>query len=244
MKGRSTDVGFLLLLLVMIAPLVSAKNPCEEAATACLDLGARVFQARCSLCHGSDGLGEGILPLAMESYPDTNLRDKPRFRSYSKILQAVRFGGTSKRLAMAPESPPWGDELTVAELESVSLFVELLQNDLDAALALVRAMPKPQAVDLRLGRGIFSGRCSHCHGEYGEGDGRMSKILKDPPPFNLTQSVMPELYLRDIVSRGGEKLGRSPRMPPFGGDLSEAEINSVVGYLMTIREGSSMEAKP
>jgi hypothetical protein len=39
--------------------------------------------------------------------------------------------------------------------------------------------------------------------------------------------MMPDEYLIDIISKGGQGMQRSPRMPPFGGDLSENEINHV-----------------
>jgi cytochrome c oxidase cbb3-type subunit 3 len=64
----------------------------------------------------------------------------------------------------------------------------------------------------------------------------MARIIKSPPPFNLTLSRAPDDYLHDIIYKGGEKMGRSPRMPPWGGDLSDAEIDSVVMYIKTLRQ--------
>jgi cytochrome c553 len=63
----------------------------------------------------------------------------------------------------------------------------------------------------------------------------MARIIKNPPPFNLTLSRVPDDYLSDMIHKGGAAMGRSPRMPPFGGDLSETDIKSVMMYVKTLR---------
>ncbi|MFK5915805.1 MAG: cytochrome c, partial [Woeseiaceae bacterium] len=53
----------------------NSQKYCGVEAQSCVTYGANVFQARCALCHGTDGLGEGILSLQLKDYPNTNLRD-------------------------------------------------------------------------------------------------------------------------------------------------------------------------
>lgn len=60
-------------------------------------------------------------------------------------------------------------------------------------------------------------------------------LLKNPPPFNLTLSRMPDAYLKKIIHGGGQGVGRSPRMPPWGTDLSGKEIESVILYIKKLR---------
>ncbi len=205
---------------------------CGGEAQSCVTYGANIFQARCALCHGTDGLGEGILSLQMKNYPNTNLLDT-RPKNYKEIEKIIRFGGSLPDISI--EMPPWGDELTASQLESVTSFVVLLHRKRDKALKLLRETAKNIKPSIRLGRGIFQGRCSLCHGSGGEGDGKMAKIIKNPPPFNLTLSRMPDSYLKDIISKGGQAMGRSPRMPPWGTDLSPKEIDSVIMYIKTLR---------
>ena len=85
------------------------------------------------------------------------------------------------------------------------------------------------------GRRIYESRCALCHGKSGLGDGRMAKIVKAPPPYNLTLSVMPDDYLKAIITRGGEAMGRSPQMPPWRDELSNAEIDQVMAYIKSFR---------
>lgn len=205
---------------------------CGAEATSCVTHGAHIFQARCALCHGSDGLGEGILSLQMKDYPNTNLlKGKPK--NYRKIAEIIRFGGSLP--GVSSEMPPWGDELTMSELESVTSFVVLLNRKRDKALRLLRAEAEALKPSVRMGRGIYQGRCSLCHGSGGEGDGKMAKIIKNPPPFDLTVSRMPSGYLKKIIAGGGVSVGRSARMPPWGSDLSSKEIESVILYIKTLR---------
>lgn len=88
---------------------------------------------------------------------------------------------------------------------------------------------------LENGAKIFQQRCSLCHGNQGLGDGRMARIITDPPPYNLTTSMASESYLEDIIRLGGEQVGRSPQMPPFLNEFSDTEIKSIVLHLLTLR---------
>lgn len=228
-------IGFSVLLLTTTFPLHAGQSAeeCGVEAKSCLHYGAKIFQDRCSLCHGSDGMGEGILPLSMKDYPSTNLMEPKLANDKEAIRRVVLHGGSIPEVSA--EMPPWGDELTYAQVESVVDFVAFMRNDLESALEYLKAAAADMQPTLKVGRAVFKGRCSLCHGEYGLGDGKMARIIRNPPPFNLTKSRAPDSYLNDIIRKGGGGVGRSPRMPPFGGDLSESEIKSVILYLKTLR---------
>lgn len=221
--------------LWVTATAQSSAEDCGTEARACVQYGARIFQQRCTLCHGSDGMGEGILPLALKGYPPTNLMDPTHAFTREELRHVIRYGGGLPRVSI--KMPPWGDELTESQLESVVLFVEVMRRDQRFALSMLRRVSRHAEPSLRLGRGIFKGRCSLCHGNHGEGDGRMTALIHNPPPFNLTLSDAPDAYLSNIIHRGGQAMGRSYQMPPFGGDLSENEINSVILFIKTLRKG-------
>ena len=74
-----------------------------------------------------------------------------------------------------------------------------------------------------------------CHGRYGEGNGRLAKIIRNPPPYDLTKSTAEQTYLIEIITKGGAAVNRSKHMPPWGEELTSVEIDSVVNYIMTIR---------
>ena len=213
---------------------------CGQEGKACFEYGATVFQNRCALCHGSDGLGEGVLSLSIKGYPNTNLLEPNHSVSYRDVENIVRYGGGSttdkSKKPVSNEMPPWGDELTMAQMESVIDFVLFLRLDSEKAMATLRKVSANLKPSLRVGRAIFKGRCTLCHGNSGVGDGKMSRIIKNPPPFNLTLSQSPDDYLVDIIHKGGEKMNRSPRMPPFGNDLTDSEISSVIMFIKTLRQ--------
>lgn len=228
-------------ILLVLATLLLGANPLQAGESyecnkgePCLDHGAQVFHYRCSLCHGNDGLGEGILPLSLKNYPNTNLL-QPKFgKDLASIERMIRRGGKLDKVN--DEMPPWEDELTEREIKSVAMFSELLHRDMELALVMLKQQANKIVPSKRIGRAIFLGRCALCHGKEGKGDGKMARIIKNPPPFNLTLSRIDGQYLRDIIAKGGEAMGRSPKMPPWGTDLADKEIESVIIYLKTLRK--------
>lgn len=199
-----------------------------------LELGAKVYVSRCVLCHGNKGMGEGIMPMRLKDYPETSLL-KPRVAADRKaILEATVFGALYKD--MSQYMPPFGKELSWTELESVSDFIVQLRTEPTKAYAMLEATSPNNTASRKLGQQLFNTRCVLCHGQFGEGDGRMAKLLKTPPPADLTASRLPEGYLRDIISKGGEAMGRSKHMPPWGDQLFASEISSIILYLISIRD--------
>ena len=86
----------------------------------------------------------------------------------------------------------------------------------------------------RRGAEVFRKYCVLCHGEKADGNGVAAK-LHTPRPANLTRSPYSDAYKETIVREGGPAVGRSPAMPPWGKELSEEDIRSVVAYLRVIR---------
>ncbi len=194
-----------------------------------VDHGARVYLERCALCHGSKGLGEGPMALLVHDYPNTSLKttDDPS----QSIRDIVKFGTT---LSSSNElSPPWRHELEASEIAAVTAFVEALRNDFSRAQQILASVDiPPERID---GRKIYRARCESCHGATGAGDGRMSRIIKNPAPSDLTLSSLPLEEIIAIISSGGKAMGRSERMPPWGQELVYAELISVANYLTTLR---------
>ncbi len=233
-------IGIIIGLVCSFSLYAGSADECGLEGKSCFEYGATVFQNRCALCHGTDGLGEGVLSLSIKDYPNTNLLQPRHGESVSDVGKVIRYGGgtlteKSANKPVSNEMPPWGDELTLAQMESVIDFVIYLRSDTEKAMILLRKISANLKPSLRIGRGIFMGRCSLCHGTLGLGDGKMSRIIKDPPPFNLTLSRAPDKYLSELIHKGGSEMGRSPRMPPFGDDLSESDIASVIMFIKTLR---------
>ena len=228
-------LGWFVLSTLVSAGSVYADSyeECGIEAKPCLAYGASIFQQRCALCHGSDGYGEGLLPLSIKNYPDTNLVQAKLSTSHEELLKMIEFGGVLP--GVSDEMPPWGDALTSTQIDSLVLYIEYLRDFPQKANALSRRVSAVFKPSWRDGRVIYRSRCALCHGAYGQGDGKMARIITSPPPFDLTESRRSDRYLKEIISKGGDAMQRSPRMPPFGEDLSEREIESVILHIKKLR---------
>jgi len=101
-----------------------------------------------------------------------------------------------------------------------------------AALALL-AGAACAAENVENGRAVFRDHCVQCHGEKADGRGPLASRFK-PPPADITASTRSDDYMLQIVTLGGESLGRSSVMPEWGLELSGQEILDVVVYLRQV----------
>ena len=105
---------------------------------------------------------------------------------------------------------------------------------LPAACALVQnPAPSPSPAAQR-GAVVFQRYCVLCHGDKADGNGAAAH-LHSPRPANLTISPYPDAYKENIIRKGGKAIGRSAGMPPWGKELSDLQIESVVAYLRTVK---------
>lgn len=83
---------------------------------------------------------------------------------------------------------------------------------------------------------VFHHYCVLCHGAKADGGGRAARMYS-PRPANLARSDKSDAYKAMMIRRGGEAMGRSSYMPPWGDELSDEQINDVVAYLRSIAIG-------
>jgi len=80
---------------------------------------------------------------------------------------------------------------------------------------------------------VYANYCVTCHGINADGNGRAAR-LHNPRPANLRASDKNDEYIRLIVMRGGEAIGRSPKMPPWGEELTDEQVNDVVAFVRSV----------
>jgi len=86
----------------------------------------------------------------------------------------------------------------------------------------------------KMGATLFKSNCVACHGAGGKGDGPSGRLLPTRPA-NLTLSKAPDEYLKLIISEGGDAMGRSASMPPWGSTLTSTGIESLILHINTLR---------
>ena len=102
----------------------------------------------------------------------------------------------------------------------------------------VAGLPEPLSADeANPGAGLYRARCATCHGAGGAGDGFNAPFLPVPPTLHndsAAMSLRSDDTLYDGIHGGGWILGKSHRMPAFGGALDDREMRELVSYIRTL----------
>ncbi len=222
------------LLLLQNSIAAASTNVVADVEAKNISEGAYLFRRFCSLCHGVNGMGEGPLALVIDDYPMTNLLTSNKANSREDILEIIKNGSqTNSRESFMP---PWNSAFNEEELNQLTDFVVFLKNDPAEGTKLLRNQSNRIEPNIRHGELLYKTYCTRCHGDKGKGDGKMARIVKSPPPFDLTKSRQNDSYLELIITTGGEIMQRSPQMPPWGDELSRHDILSVIQYIKSLRE--------
>ena len=80
---------------------------------------------------------------------------------------------------------------------------------------------------------VYSNYCVTCHGVTADGNGRAARLYT-PRPANLRATDKNDDYIELIVRKGGEKLGRSPKMPPWEDELTNEQIRDVTAFIRSV----------
>ncbi len=91
------------------------------------------------------------------------------------------------------------------------------------------------AADAEAGAKIYKSlKCAACHGADGKGQGPAAKAMKLSVTDWTDKAAMEKLkddYLKDIITKGGKALEKSPRMPAYAKKLKSGEDESLAAYI-------------
>jgi high-affinity iron transporter len=95
------------------------------------------------------------------------------------------------------------------------------------------------AADAAAGAKIAAVKCTGCHGEGGAGNGPLLTSLGvTTPPVPWTNKAQMAAFsdaeITKIIEGGGKALDKPPIMPPFGKQLSEAQVADLVAYVRSL----------
>src|SRR4030095_2846143 len=114
------------------------------------------------------------------------------------------------------------------------LALTVVSGSLVASFFLVQLRPAGAAANPAKGKGLYEKYCVACHGAQGKGDGPAGRMLK-PPAADFTSAgskKTPESGFTQGIENG--KPGTA--MGPWKGQLSQAELADLIGYVMTLRK--------
>jgi mono/diheme cytochrome c family protein len=114
-----------------------------------------------------------------------------------------------------------------------------------AALLLTLAPAAGFAADLEAGKAAYTANCASCHGDSGKGDGPVGAVLQ-PPPRDFTTGDFKldadsdgtpgtDADLKEVISKGAAAFGGNQMMAPWGGVLSDADIDNVIAYVRSLK---------
>lgn len=206
----------LLAILAVCIPEASANPPPAYE-------GRRLYVSYCQLCHGTSGEGDGPLAKVMKISP-ADLTTTIRSRS-DTILTKIITGegrqtitGRDRHNLLSDSMPEWKDVFNESQVQALIAYLRFLgssKHDL---------MGDPEA-----GMQIYQKYCRVCHGEEGEGDGIMTKLMgimpMDHTNPNETNGIDNEELVKSILD------GKGRYMPAWRGILSQDDVEALVSYI-------------
>jgi cbb3-type cytochrome c oxidase subunit III len=185
--------------------------------------GRRLYVSYCQLCHGVDGKGEGPLAKVMEISP-ADLTTTVRSRSERILIKIITgegrqtITGRDRHNLLSEAMPEWKDVFDESQVRALIAYLRFLgraKHDL---------MGDPE-----VGMQLYQKYCHVCHGEEGEGDGIMTRLMGIEPMDltnpNETNSLSNDGLVRSIMQ------GKGQFMPAWHGILSQDDVEALVSYI-------------
>ena len=130
-------------------------------------------------------------------------------------------------------SDMWGHAVHRYRPDGTGEQVASFPDDEPGGLGWLLTDARPPAGAPRAQR-LYYAYCAECHGVHGRGSWRASLFLLRPSDLTDPRvAAQSDRYLFDIIKHGGATIGR-PGMPAFGAQLSDEDIQLLVGYMRAL----------
>ena len=94
------------------------------------------------------------------------------------------------------------------------------------------ASPAPVQADA-----LYKQYCASCHGPDGKGNGPAAAALPVKPADHTNPAVMGKISDAELfkaIKEGGQAVGKSPAMPPWGSILKDEQIHALVAHVRSL----------
>lgn len=206
-------------IIVMLASLLCSTNVMAEFSKS-FD-GYQVFNTYCFICHGKDGKGDGPLANKIGTSPSDLTNDSILSMRTDKEL--VRIVEGSAPHGKSTDMPRWGVAISYTQVRSLVAYIRYLHRGKH------KLTGNPIA-----GKKVYDDSCIQCHGDYGEGDGVLTRVYSMEPANHTDADHMDRVSnkkMREIITKGG---AGASLMPGWSEILSKDEINDVISYIRLI----------
>lgn len=224
-----------------------------------IEAGKKIYNFRCSPCHGFGGAGDGPAAMILDPRPRDFTRGLFKFKTtpFGEVVWEGDLFRTISRGIPRTAMPSWKNILSEEERWQVIAFVKTFSERHKTANPSkpieVGKEPPMTPETIAKGNEIFHKKaqppCSLCHGENGRGNGPLAPAVMNAwgePlfPRDLTQ---PWTYksgntTRDILHRVSVGIEGTP-MPGFAATLTEEERWQVAHYVKSLQTELEPESK-
>jgi mono/diheme cytochrome c family protein len=229
---------------VLLVGLAVAGGHAAPAPAADARRGEALYAARCAVCHGPAGRGDGPAEFVLFPKPRDLTSGKFKIRSTSTVptdddLFRVVTGGIP-----GTAMPGWAS-LTETERRDLVAYVKTLspvfENQAAAKVTPVPTPPDPTPALLAAGKQLYAdAECLKCHGAGGRGDGESADTLRDewgapiiPYDFTIGGRMKAGNTVTDVYRTLRNGIGGTP-MPAYGDALSEEETWALAYYVLSL----------
>lgn len=185
--------------------------------------GQRLYLSYCQLCHGKEGKGDGGLARAMKIQP-ADLTTTVRSRS-DTILRKIITGegrqtitGRDRHNLLSSAMPEWREIFDDAEVDSLIAFLRFLSRSKHGLMG-----------DPEQGMELYQKYCRVCHGEEGDGDGIMTRLIGMVPTDHTNPNETNRFSNQELAEAILNGKGRF--MPAWRGVLSQNDVEALVSYI-------------
>ncbi len=254
-RKKYRGVLLVLCLLFVSWVLITLTLETENAYGADTELGKKVYESRCTICHGSKGSGNGAIGIIDKDkksgrvwtiYPRDFTIGVFKFRTtptgclpVDKDILGIIKNGISR------SGMPSHKDIPSKEMDAVTAYLKTLserweEEDLCEPIAAKKPEWVGRSASVEKGKKIYEEmKCWECHGYDGKGNGPKSNELKDDwgkPiwPFNFTTgelkrgSSSENIYITFTTGLDGTG------MPSYEDSLNEEDRWHLVSYTLKL----------